>query len=92
MATPKKRAASKSKPVWERGYFSHSYWRGRDKVGSVKLGPKDEWDGIYRWEAGHHFGECSSLPEAKQAVEQVVAFGASQIELFGGEPDSTLKK
>lgn len=70
------------KPVWERGYFSHSYWKGKKKVGSVKLGPKDEWDGIYRWEAGTRTGECSTLAQAKQAVEQVVAFGASQIGLF----------
>lgn len=70
------------RPVWERGYFSHSYRKGSAKLGAVKLGPKGEWDGVYRWEAGTHFGETSTLAAAKQAVEQVVAFGASQIGLF----------
>ena len=75
---------NRSKPVWERGYFSHSYWKGSARLGTVKLGPKDEWDGIYRWEAGTHFGEAATLAKAKQSVEQVVAFGASQIGLFDG--------
>jgi hypothetical protein len=82
MVTSKTTTPRITKPVWERGYFSHSYWKGKKKVGSVRLGPKGEWDGIYRWEAGTHFGEASTLAAAKQAVEQVVAFGASQIGLF----------
>ncbi len=88
MATPKKktvRAARNIKAVWERGYYSHSYWRGKQKLGTVKLGPKDEWDGIYRWEAGTRHGECSSLAAAKLAVEQMIAFGASQISLFDAD-------
>lgn len=83
MATPKKKRSTRSvKPVWERGYFSHNYWKGRRKLGMVKLGPKGDWDGTYRWQAGTHFGEASTLAAAKQAVEQVAAFGASQIGLF----------
>ena len=74
-----------TKPIWERGYFSHGYWKGKKKIGSVKLGPKGEWDGVYRWEAGTHRGESASLASAKQAVEQVVAFGASQMALFDAE-------
>ena len=74
----------RSRPAWERGYFSHNYCNGNTKLGSVKLGPKGEWDGVYRWEAGTHFGEATTLAKAKQLVEQVVAFGASQISLFDG--------
>lgn len=83
--TSKQRPAARAKPVWERGYFSHSYWAGRKKLGSVRLGPKSEWDGIYRWEAGTHCGECATLAAARLAVEQAVAFGASQIGLFDDE-------
>lgn len=81
MATKRRK---RSRPVWERGYFSHSYWQGSAKLGTVKLGPKGEWDGVYRWQAGTHFGEATTLATAKQSVEQVVAFGASQIGLFDG--------
>jgi hypothetical protein len=79
----KPRKAARS--VWERGYYSHSYWRGRHKMGTVKLGPKGEWDGVYRWEAGHHFGESNNLTAAKRAVEQAVDFGSSQLGLFDAE-------
>lgn len=85
MATPNKKTTRKVKASWERGYYSHSYWQGNRKLGTVKLGPKDEWDGVYRWEAGTRAGECSSLAAAKQAVEQMVNFGASQISLFGDD-------
>lgn len=76
------RKTRKVKAVWERGYYSHSYWQGSRKLGTVRLGPKGEWDGVYRWEAGTRHGECSSLAAAKLAVEQMIAFGASQISLF----------
>ncbi len=88
MATPKQksvrttRTTGKVKAAWERGYYSHSYWRGKHKLGTVKLGPKGEWDEIYRWEAGTRQGECATLAAAKLAVEQMIAFGASQISLF----------
>ena len=68
--------------MWERGYYSHSYWAGKKKLGTVQLGPKGEWDGVYRWQAGTHIGEASTLAAAKQQVEQSVAFGASQMGLF----------
>jgi hypothetical protein len=84
MAAPK-RKSPRAKPFWERGYNSHGYWRGKNKLGSVKLGPKDEWDGVYRWQAGNFAGEASTLAEAKQAVEQAVLVGASQLGLFSDE-------
>jgi hypothetical protein len=67
---------------WERGYLSHGYWLGKERLGVVRLGPKNEWDGIYRWEAGNHAGEAITLEEAKNAVEQAVLIGASQLALF----------
>jgi hypothetical protein len=84
MATAKHRA-SKAKPLWERGHYSHGYWAGKDKLGSVKLGPPKEWDGVYRWQAGHFAGEASTLAEAKQAVEQAVLLGTRQLGLFQEE-------
>jgi hypothetical protein len=73
---------TKKQAFWERGYLSHGYWVGKERVGVVKLGPKGEWDGVYRWEAGSRAGEASTLEEAKRGVEQAVIFGASQLPLF----------
>ena len=67
MAKPAKSRLTK-KPVWERGYYAHGYWSGKKKLGSVKLGKKGEWDGIYRWEGGNHHGEAATLAAAKQAL------------------------
>jgi len=78
----------RTKPAWERGYYSHGYWRGKEKLGSVRLGPKREWDGIYRWQAGTHAGEAATLAEAKRAVEEAVLVGASQLGLFSEESAS----
>ncbi|HTQ73977.1 MAG TPA: hypothetical protein VMI74_06795 [Burkholderiales bacterium] len=78
-----KRSAKKARQAfWERGYLSHGYWYGRERLGTIELGPKKEWDGIYRWRAGDHAGECASLEEAKRAVEQAALVGASQPDLF----------
>ena len=70
------------KAFWERGYLSHGYWRGKERLGVVKLGPKKEWDGVYRWQAGSRAGEASTLDEAKRGVEEAVLFGTSQLPLF----------
>jgi hypothetical protein len=70
---------------WERGYLSHGYWLGKERLGVVRLAPKKEWDGIYRWQAGDHAGEAATLDDAKRAVEQAALVGASQLPLFGGE-------
>lgn len=74
---------SRKQALWERGYLAHGYWRGNERLGLVRLGPKKEWDGVYRWEAGGHSGEAATLEEAKSAVEQAVLIGASQLALFG---------
>jgi hypothetical protein len=73
---------SKKQAFWERGYLSHGYWLGKERVGVVNLGPKGEWDGVYRWRAGNRAGEASTLEEAKRGVEQAVLFGTSQLRLF----------
>jgi len=73
---------TRKKPLWERGYLAHGYWLGSARLGTVKLGPKGEWDGVYRWQAGTHAGETPTLKEAKRAVEQAVLVGASQLPLF----------
>jgi hypothetical protein len=79
---------SRKQAFWERGYLSHGYWLGKERLGRVKLGPKKEWDGVYRWQAGNHAGEAATLEEAKRAVEQAVLVGASQLPLFGVERDN----
>jgi len=84
MKKPARRRGQK-RPVWERGYYSHGYWSGKDKLGSVKLGPKGEWDGVYRWQGGNHVGEAATLAQAKQAVEQAVLLGTRQLQLFQDE-------
>jgi hypothetical protein len=77
-----KRSKKAKQAFWERGYLSHGYWMGKQRLGVVKLGAKKDWDGIYRWQAGNHAGETASLEEAKRAVEQAMLTGASQLPLF----------
>src|SRR5262252_1891390 len=78
-----KRSAKKARQAfWERGYLSHGYWYGKERLGTVELGAKRDWDGVYRWRAGNHAGEAGSLEEAKRAVEQAALIGASQLKLF----------
>lgn len=80
-----KSARSKLRPSWERGYQSHGYWRGNERLGRVHLGERKQWDGIYRWQAGNRAGEAATLAEAKRAVEQTVLSLASQLSLFGDQ-------
>ena len=80
MPKPSRKKAKQA--FWERGYLSHGYWLGKERLGLVQLGPKGEWDGVYRWRAGDHSGESATLEEAKQAVEQAALIGASQLRLF----------
>lgn len=84
---PKKstKKPGKVKPFWERGYQSHGYWRGKERVGSVQLGERGQWDGLYRWQAGNRAGQTKTLAEAKRAVEEMVLSLASQLSLFGDQ-------
>jgi squalene cyclase len=82
MAKKNPRKTTKAKPFWERGYQSHGYWRGKERVGTVQLGERGQWDGIYRWQAGNRAGQAKTLAEAKRAVEETVLSLASQLSLF----------
>jgi hypothetical protein len=79
---PKRSIRKAKQAFWERGYLSHGYWLGNERLGLVELGPKNEWDGVYRWRSGNHSGEAATLEEAKRAVEQAALTGASQLRLF----------
>jgi hypothetical protein len=78
-----KKSTKKTRPFWERGYQSHGYWRGKDRLGTVQLGERGQRDGVYRWQAGSRAGEAKTLGEAKRAVEETVLSLASQLPLFG---------
>jgi hypothetical protein len=78
----KRAKMKKQRPFWERGFQAHGYWLGKERLGRVMLGPRGEWDGVYRWQAGSREGQAKTLKEAKQAVEQAVLIGASQLQLF----------
>ena len=76
------RKTNKARPLWERGYQSHGYWQGKERLGTVQLGERGQWDGVYRWHAGSRAGEAKTLAEAKRAVEQTVLSLATQLSLF----------
>jgi len=78
-----KRSKKARQAFWERGYLSHGYWLGKERLGVINRGAKNDWDGVYRWQAGNHAGEAATLEEAKRVVEQAVLTGASQLPLFG---------
>ena len=78
--------SKKAKPFWERGYDTHGYWQGKNKIGWVALEGKGK-NGLYRWQAGTRAGEANTLAEAKRAVEEQVLSLATQLSLFG-EPGS----
>jgi hypothetical protein len=75
------RKASKARPFWERGYTTHGYWQGKQKIGWVERSGTGK-DGVYRWQAGTRAGEAKSLVEARREVELTLEFGASQLGLF----------
>jgi hypothetical protein len=78
------RRNNKAKPYWERGYDTHGYWRGNEKIGWVALEGKG---GLYRWQAGSRSGLTNTLVEAKREVEQMLLSLANQLSLFGDLPD-----
>jgi hypothetical protein len=77
---PRRRAPAK--PFWERGYKSHGYWLGKERVGFVAIEPGQSLEMKYRWQAGTHTGLAPSLKEAKRLVEQAVLMGGRQLPLF----------
>lgn len=77
-----KKARTRSRPFWERGYKSHGYWQGKKKLGVVQLDAEAQPEAKYRWQAGTHAGALGSLAEAKRAVEAAVLLGTSQLPLF----------
>jgi len=79
------RKTRKVKPVWERGYRSHGYWLGKERVGKVTLDGDADGAARYRWESGNRAGKSNTLREAKQAVEQAVLVGARQLGLFDSD-------
>ncbi|MCX7892497.1 MAG: hypothetical protein N2544_09075 [Burkholderiales bacterium] len=82
---PQPRKRRKALPIWERGFLSHGYWLGKEKVGAVLLDRDAPPESKYRWQAGTHAGAAATLAEAKRAVEAAVLLGASQLPLFGAD-------
>ncbi|MCU0805143.1 MAG: hypothetical protein MUF79_08665 [Burkholderiales bacterium] len=82
-AQPRKRR--KARPIWERGFKSHGYWLGKEKLGAVTLESDAPPEAKYRWQAGTHAGVTATLAEAKRAVEAAVLLGTSQLPLFAAE-------
>jgi hypothetical protein len=81
MAT-KKTGQSLKKAQWERGYSSHGYWLGKEKLGDVRQSPKGEGDPRYLWQAGNRAGEAMTLVDAKRMVETLTEQGVKQLGLF----------
>ncbi len=75
---------SLKKAQWERGYSSHGYWLGKEKLGEVRLAPKDkdETENHYLWQAGNRTGEATTLLDAKRKVETLSEQGVRQLGLF----------
>src|SRR2546429_9988374 len=79
MPKPGKKA---KQAFWERGYLAHGYWFGKERLGQVTLGPKKEWDGIYRWRAGTNSGETATRGDAKAPAERAYSNGGTPLVLF----------
>ncbi len=74
--------SKKAKPFWERGYDTHGYWQGKNKIGWVALDGRGK-NALYRWQAGSRAGQAKTLAEAKHAVEETILSHATQLSLFG---------
>ncbi len=89
MATSKKKPRSRAKPFWERGYKSHGYWLGKKRLGQIEVEAGKHLEMKYRWRAGSHGGQATTLRDARNSVEQAVLMGGRQLSLFP-EHDSPL--
>lgn len=77
-----KRAPRAILPVWERGYMSHVYWLGKQKLGRVWI-PRADLDGKkYAWQSFTKTAVAPTLAEAKRAVEAVARAERKQLSLF----------
>ena len=69
-------------PVWERGYMSHVYWLGKQKLGRVWI-QAAYFDGKkYAWQSFTKTAVAATLAEAKRAVEAVARAERKQLSLF----------
>jgi hypothetical protein len=69
-------------PVWERGYMSHVYWLGKQKLGRVWIQPADFDGKKYAWQSFTKTAVAATLAEAKRAVEAVARAERKQLSLF----------
>lgn len=76
------RARREPKAFWERGYRSHGYWLGKQRVGMVEIETGAHLEMKYRWQAGTHQGQSATLKDAKRRVEEAVLMGGRQLSLF----------
>lgn len=70
------------KPFWERGYRSHGYWLGKQRVGVVEVEPGKSAEMKYRWQVGMQTGRTLTLKDAKRRVEEAALMGTRQLPLF----------
>jgi hypothetical protein len=82
----RRRTRAASKPFWERGYKCHGYWLGKLRIGVVEVEPGEQLEMKYRWSAGTHAGQTTTLKEAKQLVEETILMGGHQLALFDDTP------
>ncbi len=78
----RKRAPRAAVPVWERGYMSHVYWLGKQKLGRVWIQPTDLDGKKYAWQSFTKTAVAATLAEAKRAVEAVARAERKQLSLF----------
>ncbi|SNT11486.1 hypothetical protein SAMN06265795_11470 [Noviherbaspirillum humi] len=68
--------------IWQRGYRGHTLWHKEECVGRISLGQTDDWDGVYRCQAGTLTGETTSLKEAKRWIREKAKLNLVQLSLF----------
>jgi hypothetical protein len=66
-------------PVWEQAYRGHCYWRGRERVGVVRLDATGLDAPRYIWKIWQHGRTGLSLDRAKRAVERLFVFDQHQL-------------
>ena len=82
----RRRTRAAAKPFWERGFKSHEYWLGALRIGLIEVEPGVQLEMKYRWSAGTHAGQTTTLEEAKHLVEETILMGGHQLALFDDTP------